>query len=79
MLYGIIYDRGGGKYAFMMRQYTTFRSLEEENSLLPHIVAIIEEEMIGPSMGRDLLQKSIKALLAGILLVIVFMLISFDC
>ena len=44
MLYGIIYDRGGGKYAFMMRQYTTFRSLEEENSLLPHIVAIIEEE-----------------------------------
>ncbi|HBE03233.1 MAG: protein-export membrane protein SecD [Spirochaetes bacterium GWF1_41_5] len=44
---------------------------------LPVPIAIIEEEMIGPSMGRDLLQKSIKALLAGILLVIVFMLIFY--
>lgn len=44
MIYGLIIHRGLGKHAFIMRQWTKFQSLQEEQLLTPHIVKIIEEE-----------------------------------
>lgn len=40
---------------------------------LPAPVSIIEERTVGPSLGRDSIQKGIKACLLGVLFIIVFM------
>lgn len=67
-------------------QITGLESLDEAKELaivlragaLPAPVKIVEERTVGPSLGRDSIRKGIRALLIGLLAVIIFMAIYYN-
>jgi preprotein translocase subunit SecD len=77
----VIQDRIAGGRAQITGRFT----MEEARDLaivlragaLPAPVKIIEERTVGPSLGRDSIEKGLKSMLIGGLIVIIFMLIYY--